>query len=220
MAMRNYEYYLFDFDGTLLDTDGIIYPSFEYIFRKYLDHEIDRVEISSQLGMPLSGILRRYFGSLDEGDLAKLVDEYEDYQSTHLADTVSFFPGVSEILQILVASGKKCAIVTSRGKASCADYLKRLGAESLFAVSVTIESTNNHKPHPEPVLYAMSELGVSDASKVIFIGDSEYDIEAGQRAGIDTALALWGRVEPYESSVKPTYYLSSPRLLNNLGHME
>jgi len=208
---KEYKYYLFDLDGTLIDTKDMIYLSFDHVFGKYLCRSVSKEEIDNQVGIPLRTIMERYFIGGEGARIQEILQDFHAYQRDNLADTVTLFPGISETLQLLVASGKKCGVVTSRSGASTMDFLKRLGLDSLFSACVTVESTTNHKPHPEPVEYAMSLLGARDPSEVLFVGDSEFDIEAGTRAKVDTALALWGLVDSYEAAVRPKYLLKDPK---------
>ncbi|NMC62610.1 MAG: HAD-IA family hydrolase [SAR324 cluster bacterium] len=208
--VKGYKYFLFDLDGTLIDTKDMIYLSFDYVLGKYLGRSVSKEEIDNQVGIPLRTIMEKYFSGSKSEKIQEIIQDFHVYQRDNLADTVTLFPGISEVLQVIIASRKKCGVVTSRSGSSTKDFLKRLGLESMFPVCVTVESTTHHKPHPEPVEYAMSLLGVQDPSEVLFVGDSEFDIEAGTRARVDTALALWGLFDSYEALVQPKYFLRSP----------
>ena len=76
-----------------------------------------------------------------------------------------------------------------------------------------MESTERHKPEPDPVLHALAELGSTPAN-ALFLGDSPYDIEAGNAAGVISVAALWG---PFSRTVleraSPTYFLEHIREL-------
>ena len=208
--VKDYQYYLFDLDGTLIDTREIIFLSFEYILGKYLNMRVTREEIFPKIGIPLPVVMREYFGPVGDGKLKGFVDEYRLYQMNELADTVTLFPGVGMLLQMLAVHGRKCALVTSRGNLSAIEFIRRLSIESFFPVCLTMESTVCHKPHPEPALKAMDLLGAKNPSEVLFVGDSEFDIGCGKNAGVDTALAMWGLTGEYCSDLKPDYYVRTP----------
>ena len=62
---------------------------------------------------------------------------------------------------------------------------------------VTSEQTENHKPHPEPVLTALERLG-SKPEEAAFVGDSPFDMGAGKAAGVFTVAVSWGKIHPVE----------------------
>jgi pyrophosphatase PpaX len=91
----------------------------------------------------------------------------------------------------LSARGHPLAIVTSKGNDIANRSLAHVGLAAYFPVVVGVESTMRHKPDPEPVRFALAQLGVS-ADHAFFVGDSPHDIAAGNAAGVTTVAALWG----------------------------
>src|SRR5690606_14155979 len=69
------------------------------------------------------------------------------------------------------------------------------GLLPLFETTICYEDTDEHKPHPEPLLLFLKRSGLA-AGDVLFIGDTVYDMQCAEAAGVDFGLALWGTIEP------------------------
>ena len=92
---------------------------------------------------------------------------------------------------VICAAGHPLAIVSSKldeGIRRSMDYFR---LTPLFDAIVGIDHTTRHKPHPEPVEFALARLGVAPAD-ALFIGDSPHDVEAGNAAGVRCVAVTWG----------------------------
>lgn len=101
------------------------------------------------------------------------------------------FPGVFETLKIIKEKGIKQAAVTSRRKITSISLLQMNGLAEFFDLIVSEEDTKNNKPHPEPLLFALSKLQVLPADSLM-VGDSNQDILAGKSAGAKTIAVTYG----------------------------
>ncbi len=113
--------------------------------------------------------------------------------------------------------GATLGIVTSKNRVATEHGLRHCALDRFFAVLVTSDDTTEHKPGPEPVLEALTQLDAS-AERAVFIGDSPYDCLAGKAAGVSTAAALWGpfsreTLEPHA----PDYWLERPAQILQLA---
>ncbi len=205
--MKDYETYLFDIDGTLLDTMDLIYTTYRETLRRYSGPSLTREEILSKVGIPLPVQMGLFFTEQEER-LPEIIQYYRDYQEEIYRDVLKTFPRVPEVLKELKDRGKTLGVVTSRTLGSLTKYLRHCELEEYFHILITPEKTSRHKPHPEPVLCALEELGC-DGKKTLFTGDASVDMESGHGAGTDTAFALWGPNDPESLNVKPTWLLSS-----------
>jgi pyrophosphatase PpaX len=85
-----------------------------------------------------------------------------------------------------------------------------------MSVLVACDHTTRHKPDPEPVHLALDRLGVGPG-RAVFIGDSPYDIEAGNAAGVTTIAATWGAFSHDRlAAANPTYVLERPQAVSSL----
>lgn len=169
---------LFDFDGTLLNTNDLIFASYEYAFRKVLGRSITDEEIHDLYGKPLYSSLAKYGEAQDA-----LCDTYREFNESHHDELVKKFRGAAEGVRIFKDSGIKTAVVTSKRRYTLDKGIRILGLENYFDVLITPDCTEQHKPHPEPVLKACELLGVSP-EEALMVGDSVYDFECGKRAGV------------------------------------
>lgn len=212
--MKQYQTYLFDADGTLLDTTELIYQSFLNTCRIYGNFNITREEVCKHIGIPLKTQLELYLGKKSHSEYKKVMETHRDYQLKIYNDTLRAYDGVVTGLKKLQNRGVQLGIVSSRTRESLDCYLKHVEIFDYFTVLSTPERTTNHKPHPEPVLWAMEQFK-TDRENTVFIGDAVFDIESGNSAGVDTALIGWGHNNPGELNCSPDYILNSfEELLN------
>jgi pyrophosphatase PpaX len=198
---------LFDLDGTLIDSIGLIVGAMEYA---YDDRELRPPvnEWLAAIGTPLDGMLRRW--AKDDADVVHLRTRYREFQNEHHDRMVTAYPGMIETVRALHAAGHPLAIVTSKIEAGARKSLVHLGIEECFAVVVGLDATSRHKPDPQPVRHALERLGGIPPERALFIGDSVHDMRAGNAAGVATAAVLWGpstREELLPSA--PTHWLAS-----------
>ncbi|MCP4751354.1 MAG: HAD-IA family hydrolase [Proteobacteria bacterium] len=214
MKMKDYKHYLFDADGTLIDTVELICRSFEYTCRKYGGIDIDRDRVIETMGLPLYRQIELFLGKMPESRKKEILEDFKEYQLSIYNDLLGIFPEVEETLRTLKNSGKNLAIVTSRKKETATLYLKHVGILPLFDAVVTPEMTDTHKPDPAPALKAL-ELLDGSAENSLFIGDASFDILCGQKASMDTAFVAWSLNDPPQMDTTPTYILENmPDLLN------
>jgi pyrophosphatase PpaX len=112
------------------------------------------------------------------------------------------FPGITRLLRTLDREGLRMAVVSSRRLAALHRGLDATGLGAHFPVVIGLEDVTLPKPSPEGLLLALGRLGV-EASRAVFIGDSELDIEAGQRAGVIVWRAIWGLPAVRPAAIHP-----------------
>lgn len=200
--MKDYDAYLFDADGTIIDTRDMIIAAYAAM-GETLGVAVDRDVIRNTIGLPVMRQLRELLGhGHAEEYYEKAREAYNDSLMEGYDARLKAFPGVAEGLRELQALGKRLAVVTSRRRGSLEKFLNALGIAGRFELFVTPESTERHKPDPAPALFAAEKLGVPP-ERCVFIGDATFDIECGHAAGMDTVLVSWGGMDPSGWPVKP-----------------
>ena len=127
--------------------------------------------------------------SLDRSEQA--LDAYADCLKTNLK-MWEVFPGIPGLLERLGESGKQVALVTSvPNRTLVREALEGLTLNRYFAAVVTGEDVTRNKPDPEGIQMVLKRMEVRP-SRVIMVGDSASDIQAGRNAGVITGAALWG----------------------------
>ncbi len=181
---------LFDLDGTLANTVGLILACYRHTMETHLGQVRPDEEWIAGMGTPLRVQMQRYARS--PAELEAMLETYRSLQRELHQEMVSAYPGVPEMLAALEAAGVPLGIVTSRLPTMTHVTLDTCGISRHFQVVVTPEDVTHAKPHPEPVLVALRRLLDPPPERVLFVGDSPHDIHSGRAAGVRTAGALWG----------------------------
>ncbi len=196
---------LFDLDGTLVDSIGLLVTSMEFAFEGRTRRP-PVAEWVAMIGTPLDAMLSNWADGPE--DVQALRARYREFQFANHDAMTTAYPGAVESVRELHASGFPLAVVTSKLEVGARRSLRYVGIEECFTAVVGIDHTERHKPDPQPVLHALTLVGVP-ASRAVFIGDSTHDMHAGRSAGVTTAAALWG---PYDrsqlESTAPDHWLS------------
>lgn len=180
---------LFDLDGTLIDSIGLIVAAFKHAFDAFEGDRPSEAELIQGIGTPLVKQLARYARSDDE--LTMLRDRYRAYQVLNHDRMVRAFPGAVELVTELRDGGVALGVVTSKGEEFARRGLALAGFGDLLELVIGVDATVNHKPHPEPVLLALQRLAIG-AAQATFVGDSPHDVASGNAAGVRTIGVLWG----------------------------
>ncbi|MBA3672454.1 MAG: HAD-IA family hydrolase [Gemmatimonadaceae bacterium] len=181
--------FLFDLDGTLVDSIELILNSARHAFVGFAGRSPTREEWRAGIGRPLVTVFREYAG--DEAEVERLIGRYREYQLANHDRLLHAYDGVVDTIRELADAAHPLAIVTSKADWLARRALEHVGLSAHFPVVVGCDSCTNHKPHPEPVERALALLGVA-ARDAIFVGDSPHDIESGRAAGVRTVGVTWG----------------------------
>ena len=200
--------FLFDLDGTLLDSVRLILDSYHYTTTAHGLPRRSDAEWLAGLGTPL----RVQFKDAVRPDLSmdQLVATYREFNLANHDSMASAYPGVVDVLRQVRAKGIRFGLVTSKNQHGARLGLKLMGVESDFEVVIGADDVVNPKPHAEPVLKAMELMQVT-TGETVYIGDSVHDMESGRAAGVRTAGVLWGPfTRPELERTKPDYWLEKP----------
>ena len=198
---------LFDLDGTLIDSIGLIVDAMHYAFEGFDGTVPDDSSWMQGIGTPLYKQLALYARSPEELDALR--ERYRAYQFIHHDNVIKEYPGTTAVLEQLHARGIAMAIVTSKGDELARRGLELTGLARYLPVVIGADSVTKHKPEPEPVLLALERLGVA-AGDALMMGDSPHDISSGNAAGVRTIGALWGPFTRAQIAVaKPTYWMTN-----------
>src|SRR5690242_12577929 len=181
--------YLFDLDGTLVDSIALILESFHHTRLVHFGDRLPDEYYLETLGMPLRDAFQKMASTPESVDA--MVRTYVDFNLAKHDDMVRAYPGVERMVRALVDRGVRLGIVTSKLKPHVERGLRVAGLDGAFDVIVSADDVARGKPDPEPVLLALARYGRA-ASDALFVGDSPHDIEAGNRAHVSTAAATWG----------------------------
>ena len=208
MPDPRFETYLFDLDGTLIDSNDLIMEAFRHTMLTHLGAVPDENRWRAGFGRPLRPQLANF--ARDAGQASAMVDTYRDFTDAHHDRLLRPFPGIDDALDALRGTGARLGIVTSKTNGLARRGLARCGLDGRFDAVIGMDDAQPHKPHPAPVLAALRQLA-ADAGRAVFIGDSPYDMQAGRAAGVRTAAVLWGAFPREElDRQSPDYWLDDP----------
>ena len=186
-----YKTYIFDLDGTLLNTLGDLAASTNYALRQYgmPEHTID--DVRRFVGNGVGKLIER---AIPEG-LAN--PQYEDvlaifrkHYMLHSLDTTAPYPGIESLLHSLRSHGCNVAVVSNKFYNATVELCRHFFADT---VEVAIGERENirRKPAPDTVFEAMRQLGVS-GEDTVYVGDSDVDVATARNSGIPCISVLWG----------------------------
>lgn len=176
-----FENFLFDLDGTLIDSNQHVISCFKYAFQEVLGESVSTAEITATFGIPLEKALQMMRPAAAQ-DLLRTYRAESDRRGQ--GDIVTI-PQARETLAALKARQAGIAVVTSKKRVNAYKSLDALGLSPYLDVFVGPEDTDVHKPDPKPVNIALGRLQAAPET-ALMIGDSAHDIEAARRAGIKT----------------------------------
>lgn len=203
--MKQYSTFLFDFDGTLLDSNAHVIRCFQLAFQEVLGVTLPEETITATFGIPLAEALEDPAPAHAE-ELLRVYRKHSDACGMSLLHEID---GARAVLEALHAHGCTNAIVTSKKEVNARAQMAHIGIDHLIDLLVGPEKTTAHKPDPAPVRYAINALG-ADPRDCLMIGDSPNDILCGKNAHIDTAGVRFTAVslESLEAA-QPTYMIDA-----------
>ena len=210
MSAPAFSTYLFDLDGTLIDSIELIMSSFRHTMQTHLGQVPTERKWRAGFGRPLRTQLARFARSTDE--VKAMTSTYVAYTDLHHDAMVEPYPGIRDVLSALRRSETRLGIVTSKNRRATLRGLEVCGLDGYFDVCITVDDVHpdQSKPHPAPVVAALTQLSAPHRDAV-FIGDSPYDVAAGRAAGVSTAAALWGLFERDTlAEQSPDFWLTHP----------
>ena len=202
-----YDPVIFDLDGTVVDTVDLIRSSFRHASEVVLGRVLPDEVLMANVGQPLM----EQMVLLSAEHAQELYDVYRDHNHRVHDELIREYEGVEEALAGLNEAGKRLGLVTSKSAFTTEMAFRAIGLHRFFDVIVTADDTSEHKPKPTPILLALERFSAT-AEAAIYIGDSPFDIEAGNAAGTATAAVTWGIFPRADLELsRPTYVLSRPQ---------
>lgn len=178
---RNFKLLVFDWDGTLMDSEARIVSCVRAATRDMAIETPADEQIRDIIGLGLKEALEKLFPGSDESFKERFIDFYRRYFLHEDSTPSLLFPGALEVLNGLVAQDYLLAVATGKGRPGLDKVLDETGLKSLFHATRCADETFS-KPHPEMLMQIMDELGVAPAD-TLMIGDTEYDLQMAINAG-------------------------------------
>jgi pyrophosphatase PpaX len=184
---------LFDLDGTLIDSGGMILASFRHATRAVLEREVPDAELLAHVG---STHLHEQMQRIDAERAGELVRAYREH-NTPLHARLQACTGMLAVLERLEEEGRRLGIVTAKRHATVRLAFDVCPLERFFSTVVAAEDTARHKPHPDPVRLALERLG-SRPEDAAYVGDAPFDVQSAKSAGVYSIAVGWGGIHQHE----------------------
>jgi pyrophosphatase PpaX len=184
---------LFDLDGTVIDSGGIILASMRHATRTVLEREIPDDELMAAVGGPGLEAQMRAFAPDRVDELVRVYREHNE----PLHDELESCIGIEDVLVRLRDEGRRLGIVSAKRRRTVELAFARLPLAHLFDVVVGGDDTVRQKPDPEPLLFALEQLA-AEPGAAAYVGDSPYDMAAARAGGLYAVGVTWGRIHRRE----------------------
>ena len=188
-----YSTYIFDLDGTLLDTLGDLAASVNYALRicGMPEHSIEEVR-----GFVGNGVRLLMERAVPDGASNPRFDEafsaFRQHYMAHSLDTTCPYDGIPEMLADLKAKGCHLAVVSNKFYAATQELCHHFFADTIDVAIGEHEAEGiRKKPAPDTVFEALRQLGVGKENAV-YVGDSDVDIQTARNSGLPCVSVLWG----------------------------
>ena len=184
----SFPWIIFDMDGTLVNSFGLILASFNYAARRFLKRELPLEEVMSISGRTLEDQLANY---VPQDAIARSVELYHRFFARHFTSEILVYPGVKTLLFTLQRRGVKLAVFTGACRRSTDLTLNQTRLHRFFEVTVTGDDISRPKPDPEGLRTIINSME-AHPKQTIYVGDHPNDLKASRKAGIGAAAAFWG----------------------------
>ncbi len=186
-----YDTVIFDLDGTLLDTLQDLAAAVNYALHQQGYPPRTVQEVCRFVGNGVEKLMRRAVpAGLPEERIMAALAVFKDYYALHNNDATAPYPGIEALLDHLKARGVRMAIVSNKNDPNV-KALARLYFPTTISMAVGEGGGVRAKPCPDTVLHVMNTWGC-DPSRVLYVGDSDVDIQTARNAGVDCASVCWG----------------------------
>ncbi len=183
---------LFDLDGTILDTLEDLRDACNYAIGEFGFQRVEKEDVRKKIGNGILMLIKRCINfNLDNID--EMHKRFKEYYSKNCNVHTKPYPKIYDLLNYIKDKGIKMGVVTNKAYYAAKELIDS-HFEGYFDL-VLGDQMNlglNRKPDPNIIYYAMDKLGVNDKNKVLYIGDSDVDIETVNNANIKGAFVSYG----------------------------
>lgn len=184
--------FIFDIDGTLVDSNELHVDSWDRAFRHF-GKQFPREKLRAQIGKGSDQYLPEF---LTPDEIKRFGKELDDYRSElfkkEYLPKVRPFPKVGELFQRLRGDDKRIVLASSGKKADTKYYIDLLKIGDLIEGYTSGDDAESSKPAPDIFAASLKKLGDISSADAVTVGDTRFDVEAAGKAGLKTIGFLCG----------------------------
>lgn len=202
-----YNTYIFDLDGTLLDTLLDLANAVNYAMRRmnYPERTVD--EVRRFIGNGIRMLIKRAAPQdISTDDYEKTLSIFTAYYLDHIADFTKPYDGIIDVIKTLKKEGCKVAVVSNKADEAAKKVVNDFFGD-IFDLVVGKTDRFPSKPAPDSVLYVIETLG-ADKAKCVYSGDSEVDVQTAHNAGLPCVGVTWGNRDVAELIAAGAEYIA------------
>ena len=188
-----YSTYIFDLDGTLLDTLADLAAAVNYALRQHgmPEHTID--DVRRFVGNGVRKLMERAIPDGEKNpDFEATFATFREYYMHHSLDNTRPYPGIIETLEALKEQGCRLAVVSNKMMAATKELCQHFFADTIeVAIGENEAAGIRKKPAPDTVFEALRQLG-EEKDSAVYVGDSDVDLETANNSGLPCISVLWG----------------------------
>ncbi|MBQ3125125.1 MAG: HAD-IA family hydrolase [Clostridia bacterium] len=186
-----YKTFIFDLDGTLLNTLDDLAESVNYAMKQCGFPKRTLDEIRRFVGNGVKKLIERALPEgTDEAEFNKVLGEFKEHYSQNSRNKTAPYEGIMELLHTLKDNGCNLAIVSNKVDFAVKDLRDEFFSD-VIDVAIGDSDAIRTKPEPDMVYKAIDELG-TDRDSCVYIGDSDVDIITAKNSGMDCISVSWG----------------------------
>lgn len=188
---KDFQYILFDLDGTLTDSGEGITKAVQYALRYFGIDVPNLKDLNKFIGPPLKDSFKRFYG-FDEYKAQEGLMKFREYYEDKGLFENRVYDGIEDVLKTLKNNGKTLIVATSKPEVHAKIILEHFGLDKYFNFIGGADLEETRVKKADVIRYTLKEAGINDFSKVIMVGDREHDILGGKENNLKTIGVLYG----------------------------
>jgi phosphoglycolate phosphatase len=189
---RRFDLLILDLDGTLVDSEAILVGLVNETLVEFGYASADARAIGASIGLPLDEVFRRAAPTAGANAIMELCVRYRlRADAPEFVRQFRLYAGVTPTLAGLRSAGLRLVIATSKRRATTLDILRHCAIDDLIDAVIGGDCVTRGKPHAEMVHRAHAYFPTA-AERTVVVGDTRFDIEMGQAAGVATCAVTYG----------------------------
>ncbi len=203
MDFSAFEGFVFDLDGTLVDTFDDLRTAINLVRADMGLEPLDLETVRGNVGHGVRELVRKSMGVFPALEEQRLVDEFRRYYRAHIDDRSRLYPNVVQTLTAL--SGRHLAVLSNKPHDACVELLTRLNVAHMFEIVRGQDTLFPPKPDPACLLHIVRDVFGSKPERVLMVGDFDTDVQTARNGGLPVAIIRTGMYR--HLSIEPDVFI-------------